>query len=356
MPGVFRRVRFRAHALIRPTGCLPPTVHRLDTAVRRRALGIRPSDADDRDRSRPSLPMHFRSGVFVVPGNFAHSGALCLGYKDGAVHPLRNEGARAQRGGMTPAQSKGHPPQPPFASERGRKARQLRREGERPEPVASGSRSRYPLRNEGGRASARGDGQVRGESHPPQSPFAGEGGRNVRRSVRICGFTLVELMVTLAVAAILLMIAVPSFQHIIASTNLAGVNNDLTGDLQYARTEAVSRQVNVAVAASAGSWQNGWIVGVSSTAGAPVSPVLRRHSPVSPQYKIAYNANGGVAGKLTFQPQGSIVAAGSGVCFTISATHGEHNTPHFLQVTASGAFRQTSGTTTAPTTPACTSP
>jgi type IV fimbrial biogenesis protein FimT len=175
------------------------------------------------------------------------------------------------------------------------------------------------------------------------------------------GFTIVELMITLAVAAILLMIAVPSFKHVIADTNLAGVNNDLSGDLQYARTVAASRQVDVAVAqSSGGSWQDGWNVEIPASSSTGTPEILRVHSAVSSSYTVAFDANGGASSKVTFQPQGSIDTTnntGGGVCFTISANNGEHNNPQFLQVVSSGSLQQTTNSTTAPTTgPACINP
>jgi type IV fimbrial biogenesis protein FimT len=175
---------------------------------------------------------------------------------------------------------------------------------------------------------------------------------------RARGFTIVELMITLAVAAILLMIAVPSFKHIIASTNLSNINNDLAGDLQYARTEAASRQVDIAVSASAGGWQNGWNVEIppASTAAGATAEVLRRHAAISSVYKVAYKADGGSSTSLKFLPQGSIETTGSGACFTISAVRGENNYPRFLQVLPAGMLQHTSDTTTPPTTPDCTSP
>lgn len=67
------------------------------------------------------------------------------------------------------------------------------------------------------------------------------------------GFTLLELMVTLAVAAILLGIAVPSFSDMIRNNRLTGAANDLLHSTQLARSEAVKRQLPVVVCATGDS-------------------------------------------------------------------------------------------------------
>ena len=59
------------------------------------------------------------------------------------------------------------------------------------------------------------------------------------------GFTLVELMVTIFVAAILMAIAVPSFKNISASSRLTTTANSLVGALHAARMEAVKRNADV---------------------------------------------------------------------------------------------------------------
>lgn len=99
-------------------------------------------------------------------------------------------------------------------------------------------------------------------------------------SYRNSGFTLIELMVTISVLAILMSIAIPSFQGFILNSRLTATTNDLASALAFARSEAVKRATRVTVCKSANtgasspicsagaSWQDGWIVFVDgATAG-----------------------------------------------------------------------------------------
>lgn len=59
------------------------------------------------------------------------------------------------------------------------------------------------------------------------------------------GFTLVELMITLMIALVLIMIAVPSFRTMTFSNKLTTTANDMVGALNLARVESVKRNANV---------------------------------------------------------------------------------------------------------------
>ncbi len=81
------------------------------------------------------------------------------------------------------------------------------------------------------------------------------------------GFTMIELLVTMAVAAILLTIAVPNYQLFLINSQMTSKSNDLLGALQLARSEAIKRNSRVSVCkgaggacGAAGTWAQGWMV------------------------------------------------------------------------------------------------
>jgi type IV fimbrial biogenesis protein FimT len=70
------------------------------------------------------------------------------------------------------------------------------------------------------------------------------------------GFTLIEMMVAVVIAAILIVVGIPSFFDMIQRNSVSTTSNELIGALLYARSEAVRQETNVTFTPGA----NGWIV------------------------------------------------------------------------------------------------
>jgi type IV fimbrial biogenesis protein FimT len=82
------------------------------------------------------------------------------------------------------------------------------------------------------------------------------------------GFTMIELMLTVSVLAVLLGLAVPSFLETVRTNRMISQNNEFIGSLNFARSEALKRSDSVSACASADQatctgatdWTTGWIV------------------------------------------------------------------------------------------------
>jgi type IV fimbrial biogenesis protein FimT len=119
------------------------------------------------------------------------------------------------------------------------------------------------------------------------------------------GFTLIELMIGVVVAAILLAVAVPSFESTINGSRLAGASNELLASLQTARMEAIRFNHRTAVCLSRNA-QNaaptcapanatnatGWItfVDANSNGTFEAGDTLLRQSTVPPNVRVLPSA------------------------------------------------------------------
>jgi len=79
------------------------------------------------------------------------------------------------------------------------------------------------------------------------------------------GFTLVELIMALAIVAIVLSLGVPSFNELVRNNRLTAQVNQVVSALALARSEAIKRAalVDVTTVSGGANWKNGWTVEVS---------------------------------------------------------------------------------------------
>ncbi len=119
------------------------------------------------------------------------------------------------------------------------------------------------------------------------------------------GVTLVELMLTLAVMAILVSLAAPSFNETIARSRLGTQSNELVAALNLARSEAIrrGRESWVGSTSNSATWTSGW--DVYSTDAGGVDELLRTRAEtlegnntlVADNDRVTFDSQGFVADK-----------------------------------------------------------
>lgn len=146
------------------------------------------------------------------------------------------------------------------------------------------------------------------------------------------GFTLVELIVVLAILALFVTEAVPGFQQLIARERRSTAVMSLVRALQFARGRAISTNRYVAVCKSGDGaqcggtdvrWDDGWIVFVNTDRDSPPEldaeeKLLRRHAALDEPIALTANRDG-----FNFRPRSVRSTAGSLFVCTQGHKNGE---------------------------------
>jgi type IV fimbrial biogenesis protein FimT len=141
------------------------------------------------------------------------------------------------------------------------------------------------------------------------------------------GFTLIELMVTIGILALLLGLAAPNFADTVRRSKARDLSNDLLSSLTFARQQAISTNqcvticmvasataANPVCATSGTDWERGWIVFANplcdNVPGGVGADILKIHNGVDANGPSITPVGSGVnARRIKFNPVGSILLA-----------------------------------------------
>ncbi|MBK8069882.1 MAG: GspH/FimT family pseudopilin [Rhodanobacteraceae bacterium] len=166
-----------------------------------------------------------------------------------------------------------------------------------------------------------------------------------RKRRRAAGFTMVELMITLAVIAILMAVSTPALRELNIRANVTSTTNDIVIALNLARSEAVKRGRLVSVVANGADWSNGWTVQSDD------GTVLSSRNAVADNYRVlgAPTGAGAQTDRVIFTGTGALSVATAwdfSICrpsFSPDSTRSRR-----VIVTATGTVRSRRDTTGSP--------
>lgn len=160
---------------------------------------------------------------------------------------------------------------------------------------------------------------------------------SIWRRGRSAGFTLVELVITIAIVAILSAIAAPAMTNFLADQAAAANADEFAAAVRFSRTEAIKRGRVVTMCASTtpsvdappcdgADWKTGWAITEPSGAVLRVQEGLR-----------AVESADGSATTLTFAPNGIVTAGGGDYVFL--PLGGDEEKQRAVNVSATGRVR-----------------
>ena len=135
------------------------------------------------------------------------------------------------------------------------------------------------------------------------------------------GFTLLELLITVALISILAAFAIPSMRSFSQNDRLTTNINTMIGHLAYARSEAVKRHAQVSICISndtvgctGGNWEDGWIVYVDADANGTFDAATLNEDILRVNQVLDHNntltGTGAYGTQVTYDNRGFVTATG----------------------------------------------
>jgi type IV fimbrial biogenesis protein FimT len=171
-------------------------------------------------------------------------------------------------------------------------------------------------------------------------------------------FTIIELVITVTILAILVATAIPSFRTLMANSRSTNLASEMFMALNIARSEAIKRSARISVCASADGatcagtpWDQGWIVFIDGAATDTAAPVINVNGVIklwganSAGANVAVTQNNVPLTFVRFTAQGMLARAPNvtnTVIVAVTQTGCQGNSGRQLEVGIAGRVSQTS--------------
>lgn len=131
----------------------------------------------------------------------------------------------------------------------------------------------------------------------------------MRRRHSARGFTLIELMTVLVIAAIVITIGLPDMREFVADQRVRTVTSDIIAEISFARAKAIEHSRRVYIQRTGAGWNNGWriYVDLNNSTTYDAGEELKVFDGFPPGNMYVCSTVGDFAANVIFRPDGRVV-------------------------------------------------